>query len=546
MGNQRNNHGRKVVVIIGALVLVTALVVGLSIRLKGHNNLSVGSTMTAPEPPYFQPQHRLPGIGADRASMDEATLALRTQHLIEAQDFGILRNSDGEKDDALIWARQVSTPELQKIIEDASHTSGFPADLIEQIIFIESGGNPTAKSGTGPFGLMQLNKHMGSFLNLIRKEVRKVKVKTRPPTGGASHAKGKGKTKPKGNKKPQPKTKTVTRTVVVDDRGNPKLSIPRAAQQLQDTARRYQRLYHLSEKASQQFAVWEWHSGQPVVDKALELAKEGGMTDITLPKVFFLNSPGYNPKLFEFIQKDLGSDYGSTYWFRVMRAGQLLALYRKDPTAYVALMDKYKSNVPGVKKAASRLEIWYSLNGSYQNLDDLKAAIASKGLVHPPNNPAYFSYALRMEDADGIGAQDPANRQFYATDPPAVVGALLYVAFETRRGWEQSHPTGEQFVPLEVTSMIRTAEYQRSLHKVNGNSHTRFPSHTVGAVDISFAHLPKGEEAWLRFVLQNLEFEEHVGYFDECKGQETKHFAPSPYHSDFFTAVYNEALASSR
>jgi hypothetical protein len=277
----------------------------------------------------------------------------------------------------------------------------------------------------------------------------------------------------------------------------------------------------------------------------LKLAKQGGIKDITLPRLFFLNSPGHNPELFALLQKDLDQDYGPTYWFRVMRAEQLLNLYRTNRVEYKALMDRNRSMVPGAEKAGSRLETWYSLAESYQSPDDLRAAIASGKLVRPPSDAAYFSYALRMDGPAGIGSQDPVNRQLYNTDPPAVIGALIYVASQTHRVWEQSpHPAGERFAPLEVTSMVRTTAYQKLLNKVNRNSVTEFPSHTVGAIDVSFAKLSRSEETALHFVIEDLGFEEDIGYFNEHKAQKTMHFMPSPMKADFFRAVYAEAITS--
>jgi hypothetical protein len=524
--------------VIGVLVLVTALVFGF--QSKGRNNIFRTPSAAVGRAAYFQPKHHLLGIGSDRVSMDGAAISLRTKSLIAAQTFGIMRNSDGKKLDAAVWADRVTAPEMQDIIAGASRTSGFPAPLIEGIVFIESGGDENAKSPTGPRGIMQMTARIGNYLHLRHKVETKAQVVIKA-RGSRNHAAHKGQSRIKSI------VKTLKRIVVVDDRGDASRAIPAGAKLLAETAQYYHQKYNLPEDVAQQFAVWEWHSGRPVVDKALKLAKQGGIKDITLPQLFFLNSPGHNPELFALLQRDLDQDYGPTYWFRVMRAEQLLNLYRVNRVEYKELMDRNRSTVPGAEKAESRLETWYSLDGSYQSVTDLKAAIASGKLVRPPSDPAYFSYALRMDGPAGIGSQDPANRELYATDPPAVIGALLYVASETRRAWEQSpHPVGEQFVPLEVTSMVRTAQYQKLLNRVNGNSRTTFPSHTLGAVDVSFAKLSRSEETALHFVLEDLGFEEDIGYFNEHKAQKTMHFMPSPKQASFFREIYDEATTSSK
>lgn len=532
------NRGRNFVVLSSSAVLAIVAVLVYGNRPNGRNVFSTLVPPVVARPQYFQPEHRLPGIGADRVTMeaDSATLQIRTQNVIAAQTFGIMRNGDGEKDDAGIWAERVTASELHQIIVEAGRSSTFPPALIEGIVFIESGGDGKAKSPTGPRGIMQMTAHIRNFLHLSHKEVKKQKVVVRAPRNKMLKRKTKERTI----------VRVLKKIVMIDDRDDPKVAIPAGAKLLADMAQYYRQRYKFSDDVSQQLAVWEWHSGRPVVDAAVLAAKKAGMKDITVPRLFFLNNPGYNPELFKVIQGDMGHDYGPTYWFRVVRAGQLLDLYRTNPNQYKKLMDENRSTVAGVKRPASRLEMWYSLDGSYQNLGQLRTAISSGALVHPPNDPDYFSYVLRTGGKDGIGAEDPANSESYATDPPVVVGTLLYIASETRRGWEQWHPTGEKFVPLEVTSMVRTAAYQKTLHKVNGNSRTEFPSHTIGAADISFAKLPPGEAMWLRFVIEDLGLDEYVGCFDEHLAQKTMHFVPSPKQSRFFRAVYDEAIASQK
>ena len=47
--------------------------------------------------------------------------------------------------------------------------------------------------------------------------------------------------------------------------------------------------------------------------------------------MFFASSPAFHRDLYEAIQRHMQRDYSPTYWFRIMRAEQLLNLYR--PTA---------------------------------------------------------------------------------------------------------------------------------------------------------------------------------------------------------------------
>ena len=42
--------------------------------------------------------------------------------------------------------------------------------------------------------------------------------------------------------------------------------------------------------------------------------------------MFFLGSPSYNRDLYEAVSRHMLRDYSPTYWFRIMRAQQLLAV----------------------------------------------------------------------------------------------------------------------------------------------------------------------------------------------------------------------------
>ena len=477
---------------------------------------------------YFQPHLRLSGIGVDRESLisQPTLLELRTKNIIATQTFGIMRNQDGTNKDALVWAKRLTADELQKIISTAAEATHFPKNLLEGLIFIESGGDENAESPTGPLGIMQMTRATGIRIGIkIHFETR---YKMVPFT-------------PKGKKKKTVMRKVAYKVIVEDERKIPAVAIPIGAQFLEHLAENYHQQYKISLEAARQFAIWAYHSGEGPVNRALALAKKAGIKDPTMAKIFFGNSPGYNQKLFELIQHDLTTDYGPTYYFRVVRAGELLELYRSDPKEYVRLMQTYKSRVPGIAPATTRLDPWNYSTPMLKNIDELKEAIKKNVLVSAPDNPKYFSYALRRQGGQGIGSADLQNRDLFATDTPEVIGALETVAFETRRCWEQARSKGEKFIPLEVTSMIRTLDYQELLHHSNPNSRTKFPSHTIGAVDVAFATLPKTEQKCVRFVVQDIGFDEYLGYFDEHEAQKTLHFAPSPHHADFFLSVYNEA-----
>ena len=105
--------------------------------------------------------------------------------------------------------------------------------------------------------------------------------------------------------------------------------------------------------------------------------------------------------------------------------------------------------------------IWLkSLDIFYRSPDDLRLA-SGKGLARVLDDPQYFGFSLPE-----IGG---ADRELYLQDSPAAIGTLLYVAFETRRLFEDLKPKGERFVPLQVAELVSTdGSARRSRHALGG------------------------------------------------------------------------------
>src|SRR5205823_10711915 len=85
-----------------------------------------------------------------------------------------------------------------------------------------------------------------------------------------------------------------------------------------------------------------------------------------------------------------------TYWFRVMRAQQLLALYRRDPAEFKHLSDEYRSDFVADRRAPHRLSVWLKKDDLvFRSDDDIRADLGKK-LVKALNRPDYFGYSLKL------------------------------------------------------------------------------------------------------------------------------------------------------
>ena len=474
--------------------------------------LSLASFGQAIAADYFTPSHRLSGIGVARDDLSEDVLAARTELMTDSQTFSILREPM-----AVPGAKRITTDKkLQQIFQSAAERSGLPASLIEAIAYLESWGDAKAESPAGPRGIMQISH--GTAREMGLHVVRTVKYRT---------VKEKVQVRDKHNKLV---TKVVRRKVPYavpgrDERLSPERAIPAAAMYLANMERKF---------GGRDWAIFAYHCGEGCVSEMLDLTRRARgipKDQVTVARMFFSANPVWNRELYDAIQMQMQRDYSPTYWFRVRRAEQLLSMYRNDPDGFTGLAQQYRSQFGNAPRAPHRLSVWLKRDDLvYHSGDDVRAAMGTK-LVRVFDRPAYFGFALH------IMPDQPETLEYLSQATPAAVGTLTYIAFETRRLWDEMKPKGEHYVPLPVTSLVEPEEYTVP------NSRSEAPSHASGQVfDIAYAGLPPAEYEALRFVLDDLGWDGYLGFVEE--GRENLHIGCAPSAREFFTSVFQEGLKS--
>ena len=132
---------------------------------------------------------------------------------------------------------------------------------------------------------------------------------------------------------------------------------------------------------------------------------------------------------------------------------------------------------------------------------------------------------LRLDGRHPIGELDLANQELYLAARPETIGCLLQVASRV------------QSAPLEVTSLVRHAGYQRALARRNANARTQVPTHAMGlAFDISILHAPPGTAAEIRDVLEHMAAAGDLFFIAEQQ-QLVFHVVPTPGRRDYHAAV---------
>lgn len=456
---------------------------------------------------YFEPSHRLLGIGAERAGVTDRVVALRTERMIESQTFVILRDPR-----AVEGAQRIFSRRLQALFTTAERSSGVPASLLAAIAYLESWGESRAQSPSGPRGIMQIAagtaRTMGlkiTYRTRYRIQTRTRRVKTRS-----------GKWV-----KRRVRTRIPYTVLVRDERLIPERAIPAAASYLA----------RLSEKfGSEDWAVFAYHCGEGCATAMRDLtAKADGIpAPHTVAKMFFSASPAANRDLYLALEHHMQRDYSPTYWFRVMRARQLLELYRKDPSAFRAMAADFRYGTGPKRRAPHRLAVWLDGEELLKTCDNT-GRHSEPDILRALDDPDYYGFRLRTAAA--------GNSQCLLASPSAI-GTLAYIAFETRRLHEAMDLRDERFVPLEVTSLARP-----SASPISSDGEPNL--HATGHVfDIDYNNLPPGQREAFKFVLNDLGWQGYLGFVRAETDRRTMHIGCSPSSRDFFDEVFAEALDS--
>jgi len=259
---------------------------------------------------------------------------------------------------------------------------------------------------------------------------------------------------------------------------------------------------------------------------------------LTVARMFFNCNPTFNRNLYQALQTQMQRDYSPTYWFRIMRAEELLALDKADQDALRKLADDYRSDIITAQRAPNRLSVWLRSNDlAFRTCDDIRAD-QGKRLAKAFDNPQYFGYRLRTSGLGAIGADDPKNQHLYLQASPAALGTLSYIAYETRRLYEEMKGADDPFQPLEVTSLVHPMDALSA----QGSPETL--GHCTGHVfDIQMRNLPAGERECLQAVLDDLGWYGYLGFTEEAPGSDHIHVGCSPSSRDFFARVFQEGVS---
>jgi len=160
-----------------------------------------------------------------------------------------------------------------------------------------------------------------------------------------------------------------------------------------------------------------------------------------------------------------------------------------------------------------------------QDWTDLERAYESGRLVDVPSDPLGRGIVLRLEGGSRIGElEDNTYRQLLLCRLAKPAAGLLYRIASRLKLIE-----GEAYEPLEITSLVRTWDYQLRLTDVNPNAdRTREgvpPTHVLGlAFDIARTSMSDERQQRVEFLFDQLAQDGDLAYYKEGSSNGMMHY----------------------
>ncbi len=470
---------------------------------------AAGSAQVSPRPIAESNDFR--GLGKDRENLTPQLIAARSDRLEETMSVYLLRFPQAATAPARIFG-----PQIWGSIQKAAQANNLDPMVLAGMIFIESFGEPLAKSPTGPAGIAQMTKSSAKEMGLV--VGKKIAVGTRDVTKTRTVGKG-------AKKRTITETKRVTVYQTVDERYDPDRAIMAMARRVNN------RRDWLGGKLD--FAIAEYHMGAGRMSKLLSAyfgkkIKASDMpsvmraTSLSYPELFWTNTPYYRSEVYQQIEQLNRVDFSPTYFFRVRQAIRLLELHKTFPSEYAALAAGYRAR--SGQSTASNVQ-WSFVgddaqidNISLKRAKDIDAEIGQR-LVSLPG------VALNR----GVRASSSAGTTLAAER--STMGCLLFVADQLQR------LEGGKYKGFETSSMVRPADGDGS------KSDAMLPMHTFGwAFDLTRKPLSKDTLRDLNFVLTDLRFAGLLTFAQEGKPKDF-HVVRHPDYAARFEKFYWDAVA---
>jgi hypothetical protein len=354
------------------------------------------------------------------------------------------------------------TDAFRPLVEEAVEGSSFDADLVEAMVFLESGGRPEVIAGDDPVaasGLTQILAETGKNFLGMKVDLRRSQALTERIDRALAN----------GNLAQARRLRAQRRAI--DERFRPALALAGTVRYLTAALERLGR---------EDLAVVSYHMGIGNLTDVIQ-AYTGADEDVyipdlvaeeelTWPRLYFDTTPATRSVAFDLLAA-LGDD-SPTYYWRVLAAQEIMRLYREDPERLRELsrLHRAKSSSEEVLHPPDETE-------RFANGDDLERAWEERSL-HPLPDDAQLGFAIDPAMGELASRLDRPETLYRGLRPEALA-VLLYIARTVRE-------TSGATEPLRVTSSVRDDEYQELLRRGNPEAAHDYSLHTTGfAFDVA-------------------------------------------------------------
>jgi hypothetical protein len=380
-----------------------------------------------------------------------------------------------------VFATAQRTKTFRPLVDQAVAGSGFGSDLVEAIVFLESGGRPDVIAGDDPLaasGLTQIlaetaQNFLGMSVNLNKSRALTVRIAAAVQRGNIAQAE-----------------RLRERRRAIDARFDPEQALAGTIRYLSAARERLGR---------DDLAVVSYHMGIGNLTNVLR-AYSSADADTAVPdlveqedlgwvRVFFDTAPDRSSAAHELLAR-LGDD-SPTYYWRVLAAREIMHVYRDDPERLqeLVLLHGAKGSAEEVLRPPSETE-------RFADAADLMRAWETHDLQPLPTDPALgFDVDHSMGE---LASQLGQPKELYRGLRAEALALLVYLA-----GRVQALSGATQ--PLEVTSTVRDDAYQQLLRGGNPEATHGYSLHTTGyAFDISRRYESGAQAQAFQFELDDL------------------------------------------
>jgi soluble lytic murein transglycosylase-like protein len=387
----------------------------------------------------------------------EANAAQGVQHPIYAQVPG----------GAVVTARRVAA--WRPLVEQVAGRTGFDADTLEAMVYLESAGFPDARAGSteDAVGLTQILAETGQNLLGMRVDV----GESARLTQRLRRATRRGQTRRV--------RELQARRRRVDERYDPRKALAATGRYLTIAREEFGR---------DDLAVVSYHMGIGNLQSVRE--RFGADDETPYAEIYFDSSPLRHPAAWSLLAS-FGDD-SSTYYWRVLAARDVMRRFRSDEAALAA-----RAAIVTAKNSTEELLQPVASTPVFDTPEEVERAYEDGTIVALPARDLAGAGVRIHPDMGELARRVRQTRTLYRGLRPEALALLVYLARATEAiGGDQ---------PLTITSTVRDRRYQSELLRRNIQATAGYSLHTTGyAFDVLRDYRSRRQALAFQFVLDRL------------------------------------------